>query len=231
MRTLLTSAFSWLLAVQLAPLCGTLNGAGMSVGQVLGKIEARGKTLRSMSAKIRQKKWTDILQEFDAGESGRFLFFKKGRKVYLRRDLTSPQESSLVIRDGRLLFYQPAIKQAQKHDLGQNRDKAEFLLIGFGSSRKSLEETYVTRLSGRELLGGHNAYVLELTPRSDRVAAFFSRIVLWVDPEMWVPVQQKLVEPTEDYLLVEFSDIQLNPKISESDFRLKLPKDVKIVGN
>ncbi len=198
---------------------------------ILQRIEERGQTLYALEAELSQRKWTDILQEFDAGESGRFRFLDKGGEIYLRKDIQEPQPNFLVLRKGEVIFYQPSIKQAQRHQLGDDKDKAEFLLLGFGTSREALEKAYRIVLVGSEEIEGESTHVLELTPRSEQVSAFFSRIVLWIDPELWVPVQQKLVEPTEDYLLIRFSDIRLNPKLSPGDFELKIPKDVKFVGN
>jgi hypothetical protein len=39
------------------------------------------------------------------------------------------------------------------------------------------------------------------------------------------------VEPTRDYLLIRFDDIDLNPKITKSRFELKIGDDVQIVGS
>jgi len=183
-----------------------------------------------MSCQIAQKKWTDILEEFDKGETGRFYFLKKNGKVYLRKDIVQPQENSLVISDGKVVFYQPRIKQAQQYNLGQNKDKAEFLLLGFGSNKQALKETYAIRLLGKESVRGRECHVLELTPKSEKVSAFFPQIVLWVDDQMSVPIRQKLMEPTRDYLLIDFDGIQLNAPIADSLFHVKLPKDVKVVG-
>ncbi len=183
-----------------------------------------------MACQISQKKWTDILEEFDKGESGRFYFLKKNGKVYLRKDIVQPQKNSLVISDGKVVFYQPRIKQAQQYNLGQNKDKAEFLLLGFGSNKDALKNAYAIRLAGKETVRGHECHILELTPKSERVSAFFPQIVLWVDNQMNVPIRQKLVEPTKDYLLIDFDAIQLNAQVPDSLFQIKLAKDVKIVG-
>ena len=49
----------------------------------------------------------------------------------------------------------------------------------------------------------------------------------------WVPIQQKLVEPTQDHLLIRFQDLELNPKLSKGDFNvnknasLLFRKDIK----
>ena len=198
--------------------------------EILSQMEKRGNDLNSMRARILQKKWTDILEEFDEGEEGTFLFLRHQGEVHLRKDIELPQISHFVISKGEVLFYQPAIKQAQKYQLGTNKDKAEFLLLGFGTSRSALEEAYEIRLLGNPEVGGRSTYEIELKPRSNQVSAFFSRIVLWVDPELWVPVQQMLVEPTDDYLLVNFEEIELNPKLKPSQFQLKIPAGVKFLG-
>jgi outer membrane lipoprotein-sorting protein len=203
----------------------------LTLEQVLTKIDQVGASLRSMSSSISQKRWTDILQEFDQGESGRFFFLKEKDELYLRKEIVEPQENTLIISEGKLLYYQPKIKQVQKYDLGQRRDRAEFLLLGFSSNKQALKEAYKMRLGEKESVEGREAYPLELTPKSQSVSAYFSKIVLWIDTTLWVPVQQKLVEPTRDYLLIRFDDIDLNPDISKSRFDLKLPKDVQVVGS
>lgn len=203
----------------------------LTLEEVLTKIDQRGSTLKSMSSSISQKKWTDILEEFDQGESGRFDFLKDGDKIYLRRDIMKPQPNSLVVRDGEVLFFQPKIKQLQKYDLGQGHDRAEFLLLGFSSNKEAMREAYDMRLGEKEMIGGRETYLLELTPKSEKVSAYFSQIVLWIDVELWVPIQQKLVEPTRDYLLIRFDDINLNPKITKSRFELKIGDDVQVVGS
>lgn len=211
--------------------CSVILAQSLTLEQVLSKMDQAGASLKSMSARITQKKWTDILEQFDKGETGQFIFLKEKNDVYLRKDIALPQPNTLVIRQGNVLFYQPKIKQAQKYNLGKNKDKAEFLLLGFGSDKEALKKAYRIRLLKKEAVQGRETYVLELTPRSEEVSAYFSQIVLWVDSKLWVPVQQKLVEPNKDYLLINFDAIKLNDKISKFRFELKLAKDVKTVGS
>lgn len=208
-----------------------LSAQTSSLEEVLAKMDQEGAGLRSMSARITQKKWTHILEEFDKGESGYFYFLRERDQVFLRKDVLTPQENTLIIRQGTVWFYQPRIKQAQRYNLGRNRDKAEFLLLGFGSNQEALKETYKIQLLKQESIDGRQTYVLELTPRSDQVSAYFSKIVLWVDAALWVPIQQKLVEPNHDYLLIRFDDIKLNDRISRSRFDVKLPREVKVIGS
>jgi outer membrane lipoprotein-sorting protein len=211
-------------------LCGG-SSSGATLEEILSHIDQVGKDLRSMEASLVQKKWTDILSEYDSGEKGTFLFLKDGDKALLRKEIVAPTVNSLVIKDGTVTFFQPSLKQAQQYKLGKNGDKAEFLLLGFGTDKDALRATYNITLLGEETLDGTKAYKIELKPKSDRFAAFFVQIILWIDAERWIPIQQQLVEPTLDHLLITFSNIQLNPKISKSRFDLKLPRDVNLIKN
>lgn len=207
----------------------TLRAQDLDLDGLLAKMDESGQSLDSMRADITQKKWTDILAEFDAGEQGQLMFMRKGEELYFRKDITDPTDNTLLIKGGEVLFYQPGIKQAQKYQLGENKDKAEYLLLGFGTDQEAVRDVYDLELLGKETLGGRETYKLQMDPKSEKVSAFFVRIVLWIDTEMWVPVQQKLVEPTQDYLLITFEDIELNPDLKESAFNLKLPDDVKVI--
>jgi outer membrane lipoprotein-sorting protein len=218
----------------LAVLCwgGTsLEAKDATLDEILSRMDAVGTRLTSMRTEIHQKKWTAILEEFDEGEKGYFSFLKTDQGVFLRKEIVEPTSNTLVIKEGKMIFFQPSIKQAQKYNLGGHGDKAEFLLLGFGSDKEALSETYQISLLGKEDIGERTAYQVELKPKSESVAAFFTRIVLWVDDELWVPIQEQLVEPTEDYLLIRFSDVELDAKLSKSDFEIKLPEDVKVIQN
>jgi outer membrane lipoprotein-sorting protein len=200
-----------------------------TLDQVLSQMDTVGSKLTSMRAELHQKRWTAILEEFDDGEKGSLSLLKTGQEVYFRKDITEPASNTLVVKEGTAIFFQPSIKQAQKYNLGSHKDKAEFLLLGFGSDKKALNDTYEIGLLGKDKIGERTTYQLELKPKSEKVAAFFTRIVLWVDDQLWVPIQQQLVEPTDDYQLIHFSDIRLDAELTKSDFEVKLPKDVKII--
>lgn len=219
------------LALSLAMWWLTGPVSALNLEELLARMDASGQTLKGMTAVLEQKKWTDILSEYDAGERGTFSFLRDSGKVMLRKDISSPTANQLVIREGLVTFYQPSLKQAQEYRLGQHGDKAEFLLLGFGSNRDSLKEAYAIAYLGEEKIGDLNTHKLELKPKSEKFAAYFSRIVLWVDPARWIPVRQLLEEPTKDHLLIDFSEIQLNPRLSRGNFEIKLPKDVRIIRN
>ena len=76
---------------------------------------------------------------------------------------------------------------------------------------------------------GVNAAKLELTPKSQRVRNMFSTITLWIDAARGVSVQQRYDEPSGDYKLTKFSNIEINRKISSDVFKLKTTGHTKVV--
>jgi outer membrane lipoprotein-sorting protein len=143
-------------------------------------------------------------------------------------DATSPGRTILTVKGGTATSYQPGIKQAQIANLGQNKDKAEYLAIGIGQSPAKLQETFNISYQGSETINGAPCSVLVLKPKNPKAAALFSAITLWIKKASGIPIQQKLQEPSTDYLLVNFSEEKLNSKIADSKFEQKLPSGTDI---
>jgi hypothetical protein len=53
---------------------------------------------------------------------------------------------------------------------------------------------------------------------------------LWIDPVRGISVQQQFFEPSGDYRLAKYSEIQIREKLPEDVFRLKTTKKTKIVS-
>jgi outer membrane lipoprotein-sorting protein len=82
---------------------------------------------------------------------------------------------------------------------------------------------------GDETVLGTNCAKLELIPKSAKIRNTFARILLWIDPAKGISVQQQFFEPSGDYRLAKYSDIQLNQKIPDSVFKLKTTGKTKVV--
>jgi outer membrane lipoprotein-sorting protein len=57
----------------------------------------------------------------------------------------------------------------------------------------------------------------------------FNKITLWIDPARGVSVQQRFDEPSGDYRVTKYSNIQVNKKISNDAFKLKTSGKTKVV--
>jgi outer membrane lipoprotein-sorting protein len=197
--------------------------------QVLKQMESAGRGFQSFEAKLTQKKYTSVLEEFDAPETGTFAYARaRDGSALLRQEILKPGVRILTINGGVATVYQPLIKRAQVVSLGKNKDKAEYLALGLGQSPARLRETFDISYLGSEAVGKIACSVIVLKPKSANAAAYFSSITLWVDKAGGIPVQQKLLEPNGDYLLVTFTEARLNRGIQGSFFEQKLPKDTEI---
>ena len=67
-------------------------------------------------------------------------------------------------------------------------------------------------------------------PKSPRLRNNIARILLWIDPARGVSVQQQFFEPSGDYRLAKYSDIQVNQKLSDNAFKLKTTAKTRVVS-
>jgi outer membrane lipoprotein-sorting protein len=81
-----------------------------------------------------------------------------------------------------------------------------------------------------ETVNGTQAAKLELIPKSPRLRNNIARILLWIDPARGVSVQQQFFEPSGDYRLAKYSDIQVNQKLSDNAFKLKTTGKTRVVS-
>ncbi len=197
---------------------------------VLKRMDGTSCSIRSFIADITTTKYTAILDAFDPPENGRF-FFKRAvdGNALIRLEIVYPGERILTIQNDEVLVYQPNIRSAQTYKLGKGKDKAEYLALGIGQSPTDLKKTYDITYQGSESVRGAACSILELTPRDPKAAAMFSSITVWITDSTGVSTRMKLEEPFDDYLLINFSNEQLNKQVEDSKFRQDLPDGVDML--
>ena len=162
-------------------------------------------------------------------QKGTMYFRKQGDNVEMAAEFTAPQKKYVVFSNGVVSYYQPAIDQVTQYNAGKNKaDFESFLVLGFGRRGHDLDKSYDVKFGGMEQVQGVNAGKLELTPKSPKVKSMFNLITLWIDPARGVSVQQRFDEPSGDYRLSKYSNIQVNKKIYAA-FKLKTTGKTKIV--
>lgn len=196
---------------------------------VLERMATVGKTFHSFSALFTQRKYTAVLKEFDAPESGVFMYMRaRDGSAMLRQEIKAPGHRILTIKGGVATLYQPSLNQATVYNLGKNRDKAEYIALGIGQTPTELRKTFNIDYLGIEAIDGAPCSVLNMKPRNPSTASMFASFTLWIKNSNNLSIQQKLEEPNGDYLLVKFSSEKLNPQLPEAEFEQKLPKGVEI---
>ena len=217
---------SLLLSLALLPLLGT----GVSIAQtpieldaILENMATGGREFRSLEADIEKTKVT-VFVNVSSTDFGKVYFAGSGDDSRIRVTISEPAEQHLLVADGKAQLYRPRIDLLEEYDLGDRGDMAEFLVIGFGASNQTLRDDYNVALEGETMLEGIQTSVLRLEPKSERLAALFPTIQLWVDQSRWIPVQARLNEAGGDYQIVKYSSIVLNGRIPSGIFELDIGK-------
>jgi outer membrane lipoprotein-sorting protein len=165
-------------------------------------------------------------------QKGMVYFRRVGNEIQMAAEITNPEaQKSVLFTDSRVEVYQPKIDQLTRYNTGKDRATVEsFLVLGFGGSGKDMLKSFDVKYIGPEKVNGVDTAKLELVPKSQKGRNMFDHIWLWVDTSRGVSVQQQLFEPSGDYRLAKYSDIQMHQKIPDSVFKLKTTGKTKIVS-
>lgn len=204
---------------------GQNRGPWMLVA-VLNELDNQASNFKSLSAEVERTKVTVVVNDRST-DTGTILV--RGDKMLLQM---KPPDARTVLRTGDSLFvYTPGLKRVEEYNLGKNRALVdEFMLLGFGTRGKQLQESYQVTLVGEPILGDKKTVELELIPKSQGVKNQFSKIQIWFDPATWLPVQQQFFETgSGDYSTVRYSNVLKNPPIQDSQFKQHWPKGTERV--
>ena len=170
-----------------------------------------------------------VVDEHDI-QKGHHVLPPAGRRSEMAADITAPDKKYVLFSGGMVSVYVPSAEQVTEYNAGKNKaDFETFLVLGFGGSGHDLQKQFDVKYAGMEQVQGVNAGKLELTPKSQKVHNMFALITLWIDPARGVSVQQKFQEPSGDYRLATYSNIQLNKKLNDNVFKLKTTSKTKFV--
>jgi outer membrane lipoprotein-sorting protein len=205
--------------------------ASGNLEKVLSQIDTAAASFKSAEANFVWDQFQKVINETDT-QKGKIYFRRQNNKeMQMLADVTEPDPKTVLFAGGKGQLYQPKIDQVTEYNLGKNRAEFEsYVVLGFGGGGHDLLKLYDVKDLGQETVQGVNAAKLELVPKSAKVRNTFARILLWIDPARGVSVQQQFFEPTGDYRLAKYSDIQLNQKIPDSVFKLKTTGKTKVVS-
>jgi outer membrane lipoprotein-sorting protein len=195
--------------------------------EVLARMDAAAGAFRGISARISRVMHTAIIND-NSSDSGMFRMLKKGKDVRVLIQFDKPEPKSVAFDSRTAQVFNPKTKTVQVFDLGKQKSLVEqFLLLGFGSSGRELAKNYEIRYLGDETVSSQKTSRLELIPKSAKVREHYNKIELWIAGDGGHPIRQKLHEPSGNYMLMTYTEIQLNPPLNFSELELKLPADIK----
>lgn len=204
------------------------NSAGLE--RVLAQMDSAAKNFRSTEASFVWDQYQKVIDETDT-QKGRIYFRRQDGEIQMAADISEPDKKYVLYSGGKVQVYQPKIDQVTEMNPGKNRSDLEsFLVLGFGGGGHDLLKSYDVKYLGSETANGSDAAKLELIPKSPKLRNNIARILLWIDPARGVSVQQQFFEPSGDYRMSKYSEIQLNQKLPDNAFKLKTTGKTRIVS-
>jgi len=223
MKNVIIALTGWLF------LCGAALVQAQNLESVLAAMDRAAAGFHTAQCDFVWDEYQKVVDEHDF-QKGTMYFRRQGDDVEMAADITSPEKKYVLFSKGVVSYFQPSIDQVTEYNAGKNKaDFESFLVLGFGGGGHALNKSYDVSYGGTEQVDGINTAKLVLTPKSQRVRNMFQTITLWIDPARGVSVQQKLDEPSGDYRLTKYSNIQINHKIPGDDFKLKTNSHTKVI--
>ncbi len=202
-----------------------------SLESVLERMDRTAASFRTFSADLRSVAHTAVIDEDDV-TTGTILVKRANRGMDMLMELTTPapDRKSIAIHGQRAEIYYPKMKTIEEYDISRYRALFDqFLLIGFGTSGKELAQAYNMKVLGSDQVAGLQATRLELVPKSTEVLKNLKKLELWIPESGDYPVQQKFYLAAGDYKLATYTNVRNNPPLSDSDLKLRAPRDAKRV--
>jgi outer membrane lipoprotein-sorting protein len=223
---------SWGIAVVVSVLVASAQTPNPDeLQRVLSQLDQTAANFTTAQAAFEWDQYQKVVDEHDF-QKGMVYFRRVGGEVQMAADISDPKPPKYVLfTDSKVEVYQPKIDQVTTYNTGKDRATIEsFLVLGFGGSGKDMLKSFDVSYLGTDKVGGVDTAKLGLVPKSVKVRNNFDHIWLWIDPSRGVSVQQQLFEPSGDYRLAKYSDIQLHQKIQDSVFKLKTTGKTKFVS-
>jgi outer membrane lipoprotein-sorting protein len=219
-----------------APAAAEAPALAPDVAEVLDKMDAAGKDLRSVRSKfdyeLNQTLYSDIKKRkgdllYQAPNMLRFEFTDKpqetfvfdGRVLYHRKDPTK----QLIVWELRLASEPPV----ESLSLG----KTPFPLP-FGQKKETVLKFFTpSRDAKEEAADPEKRAVLVLVPKKDSdLARDYAKVLLWVDAKTWIPTRARLFDTSENITTVDFHHIETNKDIDPKSFtKPSVPQDWEVM--
>ena len=190
------------------------------------KMDAVSASFKGLKADMRRVTHLDVISD-DTVENGTVLVRRTNPKdlKMLIQISSPPNPLKALITGGKVQVYYPNSNTVQEYELGKAKSLRDKLMtLAFGSSSKDLMAYYKISMGGPDKIGGQSATRIELTPKDKDVAAYFTKIDLWISDATGVTLQQKMYQPGGDYTMATYSNIQL-ANVPDSAVKLDVPSN------
>jgi outer membrane lipoprotein carrier protein len=204
----------FLISLLLMPL--PIKGATpMGADEVVKRLKEVQEKTKDFSADLHQEKKLSLMKEKIVSR-GR-IRFKKPDKVSI--EFFHPESSQMVFDGKTVLLYYKEEKLAERYSLRSNPMAERYLLFSKDPFQEKLAEWRI--LEDRE-----SFLVMEIIPKVKD--PLFVKTRLRVSKKDWMVIGMEMIEKNGDTTSIRYSNMKVNIGLTDSDFEILLPKDVKI---
>ncbi len=196
---------------------------------VYARMDQTAARFKDLTADVKKVSYMAVLKEENVDTGKIAVKVPKPHDYHMLIDFEQPDPKKVAISGTKAEVYYPKSNVVQEYDLGKgHRAQVEaFLLLGFASNSKDLQDAYTVRYGGPETVAGQKTDRIELIPKSKDLAAQFPKFELWISDTTGISVQQKMYQPGGDYSLATSTNMTINQNLSDSAVKLNLPKGVQ----
>jgi outer membrane lipoprotein-sorting protein len=199
-----------------------------SLEDVLARMDSAAKEFKSYSANVNRLDYTKVIDEKDTTTGSMRLQRTKNGIAGVMDFTSGPDHFILGLSGNTLKKYLPKANEVQVYNLKKSAATLDqFLLLGFSTTREELLRDYDVKLGGAEKMNSVETTRIVLTPKSEETLKLVKTIELWIPDGKGNPIQQKGTEPSGNYRLATFSNLQVNPPLPPSAFELSVPPGAK----
>lgn len=193
----------------------SIEAQTLSVNEVVQRIrESRDKT-KDFSADLLQEKKISLLK--DKVISKGKIRFKKPDRIFI--EFFHPEASQMVYDGKTFLLYFKEEKLAERYQVQGNPVVDKYLLFSKDPFQEKLAQWRI--VEERE-----SVLVMEILPKVKD--SLFVKTKMSISKKDWVITGMEMVEKNGDTTILQYSNMKVNTGLSDSDFEIRLPKDVKI---
>jgi outer membrane lipoprotein-sorting protein len=194
---------------------------GEKLPALIERVRWENARLATLRAEFRQLKESSMLME--AEEARGMLSYEAPERV--RWEYLEPNPISLLIEGGTMTTWYRDLDRVEQVDIGKKSQKI-LRYLGAANSIETLLEYFTVRLSMPDEPG--DPYVLDLVPRYEQVAKKLAGMSVHIDPESFLPVYLRYVEPDGDETTYRFERLEINGELEPGTFDLQLPDSVEV---
>lgn len=203
-------------------------GNGDMLANVLTNIETTNRKMTGLQATISHQRTNTQLGIKDVAQVGT-LIYKPGAARRVRIDYTKPQTKIVSVNGDKAVLFERDLNQVFLSSINKMQSKNQsYGLLAVLNSAAQLKEKFTITLVGNETVNGRQATHLTLVPRTAEIN--YARIEVWVENQTWLPTRQIFVERNKDYTEVNFTNLVLNPKLSDKQFEVDYGKAKVVKG-